>query len=190
MKRNVIAGLVIVAAVVAAYGFLRLTLPGRTLSPPGEVDLGPTVTSMPETRQMDLYFADTTGRRLSIERREITGENREELLKHIVEELIKGPADDTRLRTIPDSVLVRAVFTRDDTVWIDLGGAIQDEHPGGAWTEVLAVYSIVNSITENFTDINEVQILLNGRESETFAGHVDISMPLQNRVQLLSGEWE
>jgi len=190
LKRNLIAALILITAVAAAYGFLRLTLPDRALSPPGEGDIGQPGASIPQTRQMDLFFADTTGRRLSIERRDVSGENREELVRHIVEELIKGPADDTRLRTLPDSVLVRAVFSKEGTVWVDLGGAIQDEHPGGAWTEVLAVYSIVNSLTENFTDVNDVQLLLNGRESETFAGHVDISRPLQNRIQLLSGEWE
>ncbi|MGD8353699.1 MAG: GerMN domain-containing protein [Pseudomonadota bacterium] len=191
MKRNIIAAVIIIVVVAAAYGFLRLmTSPDRALSPPGEVDLGQTAASMPESREMDLFFADTTGRRLSIERREVAGENREETVKHIIEELIKGPSDDTRLRTLPDSILVRAVFSEGGTVWVDFGGSIQDEHPGGAWTEVLAVYSIVNSVTENFTDVNEVQILINGRESETFAGHVDISEPLQNRIQLLSGEWE
>ena len=137
-----------------------------------------------------LFFADTTGRRLSLERREITGDSREDLLKKVIEELIKGPVDEDRIRTFPEVTLVRAVYAREQTVWVDLGGAVQDEHPGGAWTEVLAVYSIVNTLTENFTDVSRVQILINGRESETFAGHVDISKPLTSRIQLLAGDWE
>ena len=190
MKRNLIAALILIASIAGAYTFLRLTLPDRTLTPPGESGIGVPAASLPQTRQMDLFFTDLTGRRLSLERREITGENREDLLKNAVEELLKGPADETRIRTLPEAVLVRAVFTREQTVWVDLGGGIQDEHPGGAWTEVLAVYSIVNTLTENFTDISNVQILINGRESETFAGHVDISTPLKSRIQLLAGDWE
>lgn len=190
MKRNIIAALILVAAVAGAYAFWRLTLPERALTPPGQGVIGMPEASLPQTRQMDLFFADLTGNRLSLERREVTGENREDLLKSAIEELLKGPADEARIRTLPEAVLVRAVFTKDQTVWVDLGGGIQDEHPGGAWTEVLAVYSIVNTLTENFTDITEVQILINGRESETFAGHVDISKPLVSRIQLLAGEWE
>ena len=190
MKKNFIAALILIAAVAGAYAFLRLTLPHRDLTPPGEGGIGMPAASLPQTRQMDLFFADLTGRRLSIERREVTGENREDLLKNAVEELLKGPADETRIRTLPEAVVVRSVFTRERTIWVDLGGGVEDEHPGGAWTEVLAVYSIVNTLTENFTDISDVQILINGRESETFAGHVDISTPLKSRIQLLAGEWE
>lgn len=182
--------MVLVVCIAAAYGILRLVLPGKAVKPPGDGDLAGPVATAPQTRQMDLFFADVTGRRLSIERREITGNNKEDLLKRAVEELVKGPDSDDRIRTLPEAALVRAVYSREQTVWVDLGGGIQDEHPGGAWTEVLAVYSIVNTMTENFTDVSDVQILINGRESETFAGHVDISKPLENRIQLLAGDWE
>ena len=184
------AAVVLILVVGAVYLFIRFTLPGRGISPPGEEVMSKPALSAPQTREMDLFFADITGRRLSLERREVTGDNKEDLLKRVVEELIKGPVDENRIRTLQESTLVRAVFTREQTVWVDLGGAIQDEHPGGAWTEVLAVYSVVNTLTENFTDVSNVKLLINGRESETFAGHVDISMPLVNRIQLLAGDWE
>jgi hypothetical protein len=70
------------------------------------------------------------------------------------------------------------------------GSSLRDEHPGGAWTEVLAVYSLVNTLVENFSDVKQVQILIDGNESETLAGHVDISRPLMSRIQLLAGDWE
>ena len=190
MKKNLMAAVVLILVVGAVYLFIRFTLPGRGISPPGEEVMSKPALSAPQTREMDLFFADITGRRLSLERREVTGDNKEDLLKRVVEELIKGPVDENRIRTLPESTLVRAVFTREQTVWVDLGGAIQDEHPGGAWTEVLTVYSVVNTLTENFTDVSNVQLLINGRESETFAGHVDISTPLVNRIQLLAGDWE
>jgi spore germination protein GerM len=190
LKKNLMALGVLILVVGAVYLFIRFTLPGRKISPPGEEVMSKPALSAPQTREMDLFFADITGRRLSLERREVTGDNKEDLLKRVIEELIKGPVDKGRIRTLPESTLVRAVFTREQTVWVDLGGAIQDEHPGGAWTEVLAVYSVVNTLTENFTDVSNVQLLINGRESETFAGHVDISTPLVNRIQLLAGDWE
>ncbi len=182
------AALILIAG--AAVLIIRYSLSRKGVTPPGQEFVSQPVLTLPETREMDLFFADITGQRLSLERREVAGENRQDLIKNIVEELIKGPNDEDRMRTLPEPTLVRAVYIRDQTVWVDLGGAIEEEHPGGAWTEVLAVYSIVNTLTENFTDISRVQLLINGRESETFAGHVDISVPLTGRMQLLAGEWE
>ena len=184
------AAVILILVAGAVYLFIHFTLPGRGISPPGGGVMSKPILSAPQTKEMDLFFADITGRRLSLERREVTGVNRGDLLKSVVEELIKGPVDENRIRTLPESVLVRAVFEREKTVWVDLGGAVQDEHPGGAWTEVLAVYSVVNTLTENFSDVSNVQLLINGRESETFAGHVDISTPLTSRIQLLAGDWE
>lgn len=190
MRKSLLAGLFLIFAAGAVVLFIRYTLPTREISPPGREMLGQQVPTAPETKEMDLFFSDTTGRRLSLERRAVAGENEEELLRHAVEELIKGPEGEGRVRTLPESTMVRAVYLEGANVWVDLGGAIQDEHPGGAWTEVLSVYSIVNTLTENFNDIHTVQILIDGRESETLAGHVDISKPLKSRIQLLSGEWE
>jgi spore germination protein GerM len=190
LKKNLMAALILILIAGAVYLFISFALPGRGISPPGGDVMSKPDLSVPQTREMDLFFADLTGRRLSLERREVTGDSREDLLKNVIEELIKGPVEKDRIRTLPESTLVRAVFERERTVWVDLGGAVQDEHPGGAWTEVLTVYSIVNTLTENFTDVSNVQLLLNGRESETFAGHVDISTPLASRIQLLAGDWE
>lgn len=189
MKKNLMMAVILILVAVVVYLFIRLTLPGGGISPPGWEGMSKPPLAAPQTREMDLFFADITGRRLSLERREVTGDTREDLLRRVVEELVKGPADEARMRTFPESTLVRAVYTREQTVWVDLGGAVQDEHPGGAWTEVLTVYSVVNTLTENFTDVSNVQILINGRESETFAGHVDISTPLTSRIQLLAGDW-
>ena len=188
-KKLLIAGLLLLmsVAVYAAYRY------GAAVRPPGipvpeEGALIPR--ALPQTREVDLYFADVTGRRLSIERREVTGENREDLYGRIVEELIRGPEDPGRLRTLPVTTLLRTVYFQDGTVWVDLDSAVRDEHPGGTWTEVLAVYSVVNTLAENFSDVEQVQILIEGDENDTLAGHVDISRPLGSRVQLLAGDWE
>jgi spore germination protein GerM len=190
VRKKLLAAGFILLALVALYAAYRYGAArrGSEMSFPGEGVQ--TSKTLPQTRQVDLYFADVADRRLSIERREVTGEDLGDLLLKVLEELVKGPQDAARVRTLPETTQVKTVFIRDETVWVDLDSAVRDEHPGGAWTEVLAVYSVVNTLVENFSNISQVQILIEGNESETLAGHVDISRPLASRVQLLAGDWE
>lgn len=188
MKKYLTAFVLVVLVAAALYAAFLLGRHLRTGKAPGERPGDLTV--LPQIREVDLYFADLNGQRLSIERREITGENREDLFARVVEELLRGPTDGNRLRTLPETTQIRTVYFRDGTVWVDFDAAVRDEHPGGTWTEVLAVYSIVNTMVENFSEVDWVQILIEGGQSDTLAGHVDISGPLTSRVQLLSGEWE
>ncbi len=57
---------------------------------------------------------------------------------------------------------------------------------GGSDTELLTVYSVVNSITTNFPSITRVQILVDNHPAETLAGHVDLSRPLPPDMTLLA----
>jgi spore germination protein GerM len=190
LRKKILWTVFFLLAVVVVYAAFRYGTSVRPTTVPVPVGEGGTARVLPQTREVDLYFADSAGRRLSIERREISGENREDLLERIVEELVRGPEDPARMRTLPETTQVRTVYFRDDTVWVDLDSAVRDEAPGGTWTEVLAVYSVVNTLVENFSDIKQVQILIEGSESDTMAGHVDISGPLASRIQLLAGDWE
>ena len=190
MKKGAFILLLLVAVAGVIYGYFNFIAPGKET---GSITLSSARDAVPAesvSREVDLFFADSSGRRLALERREITGTGPEGQLRAAIEELIKGPTGDNRVRTLPETTHVRAVFTRDTTVWVDLGSSVIDEHPGGAWTEVLTTYSIVNTITENFSEVEQVQIIIDGREKDTLAGHVDISTPLFSRVQLLAGEWE
>ena len=190
MKKYVIIGAVVTVLIGAYYGYLHLTAPERG---DGGINLsrsGEPASDVALTREVDLFFADSSGRRLALERREITGTGRDGLLQAVIEELVKGPSGENRMRTMPETAQIREVFSRDDLVWVDLGASIVGEHPGGAWTEVLTVYSIVNTVTENFSEVKLVQLIVEGRERETLAGHVDISVPLAGRVQLLAGDWD
>ena len=190
MRRSSIILLLLLVAAGALYGYFRFFAPGADQ---GSITLSPsrdTASTESNSREVDLFFADSSGRRLALERREISGTGQEGILRAALEELVKGPSGDNRVRTVPETTQIRAVFTRDTTVWVDLAGSIAEEHPGGAWTEILSTYSIVNTLTENFGEVELVHIIVDGRERDTLAGHVDISTPLSGRVQLLAGDWE
>lgn len=75
----------------------------------------------------------------------------------------------------PEGMIIRDAFVYDQTAIISLGEDFRKKLAGGIWTELLAVYSIVNTLSANFEGIDKTQILINDRESDFFISHVSIS---------------
>lgn len=98
--------------------------------------------------------------------------------RHIIDAQI-APAAAPLVSAIPPGTTLRAVFvTPDGSAYVDLGGAIASGHPGGSTSELLTVYSIVQALTVNLPAITSVQLLVDGKEVDTLAGHVDLKRPL------------
>lgn len=88
-------------------------------------------------------------------------------------------APEGALSAIPAGVTLRGVYltTRGDA-YVDLSHEIITGHPGGSLNETLTVYTIVNALTQNVREITAVQILVDGKQVETLAGHIDLRQPL------------
>ena len=90
------------------------------------------------------------------------------------------------LSAIPAGTMLRAFYvTERGDAFVDLSGDVSSKHPGGSFTELLTVYAIVNAVTANLPTIQRVQILIDGKEAETLAGHVDLRRPLIRDVTLV-----
>ena len=93
------------------------------------------------------------------------------------------------LSAIPDGTMLRAFYvTERGDAFVDLSSEAQSGHAGGSATELLTVYAIVNAVTANLPSIQRVQILIDGREADTLAGHVDLRRPLQPDQSLVRNE--
>ena len=57
---------------------------------------------------------------------------------------------------------------------------------GGSTQELLTVYTMVNTLTVNLSTIAAVQILIDGHEADTLAGHVDLRRPLRKNEALIA----
>ena len=55
-------------------------------------------------------------------------------------------------------------------------------HPGGTINEMLSIYTLVNALTENLPAVTPVQVMVDGQEVETLAGHVDLRRPLAKNL--------
>lgn len=95
----------------------------------------------------------------------------------VTRELIKGPAAATSLRLFPADTVVRGAYLLPGgTVIVDLGGPTLTEGWGtGSHQELMAVYSVVHTLTANFADAKRVRILVNGTPAETLGGHVSLA---------------
>ena len=128
--------------------------------------------------QATLYYISEDGTLLVPSSREVLyGATPAEQARHIVEAQVETPPD--LASAIPAGTIVRSVFLTDaHEAYVDLGGAITSGHSGGSLNEALTVYAIVNALTVNMPDIVGVQILIEGREVDTLAGHMDLRFPL------------
>ncbi|MEZ5290064.1 MAG: GerMN domain-containing protein [Vicinamibacterales bacterium] len=90
-------------------------------------------------------------------------------------------------RAVPAGVTVRGVFlTGRDDAYVDLDNTFMTALPRGSHNELLAAYAIVSVLTTNLSPVARVQILIDGREVETLAGHVDLREPLRKNEALIS----
>ncbi|MFA5014868.1 MAG: GerMN domain-containing protein [Actinomycetota bacterium] len=165
MKKNKLTGFLIVSTILILVLFFTTTLSSCT-------------------RSVTLYFAASgeTDFYLVKEIREISVSS--DLYKSVLEELIKGPDTGDLYPVIPSDVRVNSVKISGSTATVDFSKEIItnfEEIPHSSTTEILAIFSIVNTLTE-FEEIERVKITIEGKESgeidglyiEDFWGHVGI----------------
>jgi spore germination protein GerM len=185
-KRTIYFSVLALIAVVAVLGVIVIRLANspdreRTVETEPLVGLKPSQTTLAH-----LYFSDQDNQFLIAEERSLKHpENPAFFAKSIVEALIKGPQLGL-VRTMPKSTKIRAIYvTQDGICYVDLTSTIADQHPGGIKSELLMVYSIVNSVVLNVPEVEAVKILINGSESKTLAGHVDLQVPVKANMLLI-----
>lgn len=124
------------------------------------------------------YVADDGTTLASVERDIAFGEGTLEQARLIVAAQI-APVVEPAVSAIPTGTTLRAVFLGEGgEAFVDLSREVMTAHPGGTVSELLTVYTIVNALTTNLPAVTSVQILVDGREVDTLAGHVDLRGPI------------
>ena len=133
-----------------------------------------------------LYFADRNNYYLMSEQRVVSHSGDSvDYARSIVEALIKGP-QTSLVRTIAADTELMAIFIIPDGVcYVDLSQAVGKDHPGGCNSELLTIYSVVNSLILNVPEIKRVKLLIDGKEVQTLAGHIDLAFPLEANMLLI-----
>ena len=133
-----------------------------------------------QVRPVTLYFEGPEMLLVSETRNVALPENPAGALSKVARELLKGSANAGVPPIFPrDTVVNGAFLLPDGTAFIDLGGGTLSQGWGtGSHEELMAVYSVVQTVTANFPQAKRVRILVNDEPAETLAGHVNLSRPL------------
>lgn len=128
-----------------------------------------------DTHQIVLYFSNADGSELVPEARAIP--KQEGIARATVNQLIAGPASSDLYPTLPAATILDDINISNGLCTVDFSSELLDNLGGDRQSQMLAVYSIVNTLTQ-FDSVEYVQILVDGKVINTSLGGVDISEAL------------
>jgi hypothetical protein len=129
------------------------------------------------------YVADDGASLVGAEREIPYGEGAIAQAKEIVTAQL-APVAEPLVSAIPKGTTLKALFIANNgEAFVDLSPDVVFAHPGGSLNEMLTVYTIVDALIANMPAVTSVQVLVNGKEVETLAGHLDLRRPLARNME-------
>ncbi len=173
-----IALLVVIVGAIALWSNESVTVNRPAVQRTASEPMKPTFES--GRKNVALFFLASDGNSFHEETREIgSGATTTEDATRTLTELVKGPKGGSLAPTVHrDAQLLNLFIDSSGTAYVDFSRGLRDGLPGGAQGELYTVFSIVNTLASNFVQITRVQILVEGAEIPTLAGHVDTRMAL------------
>ncbi|MGZ4815057.1 MAG: GerMN domain-containing protein [Terriglobales bacterium] len=97
--------------------------------------------------------------------------------REIVRVLINQWQEKNSTHPIGNNADVKEVFLLDNnkTAIVDVNGAFADQHRSGVLVEELTMASLVRTLGANINGLQQMKLLVDGRERETLAGHADLA---------------
>jgi spore germination protein GerM len=199
MLRRVLVGVAIVAA-AGIFGWLVMSALGRVLRTPAApapdataetpaiaAPSGEATPAGPRIKATLFFGAEDGHRLVGVQQDVPLAEGTVAQARELVTALLATPPAPPLVRTIPEGTALRGVYVSDQQeVFVDLDATVRIKHGGGSMQELLTVYSLVNTLLVNLPTASAVQILIEGREADTLAGHVDLRRPLRKNETLIA----
>lgn len=141
-----------------------------------EIPVTPPQSSTVKNRSVTLFFADASAH-LAREARDIDPcDDDISCLKNVLDELMNGPVG-TLEESVPVGTVVNTVRIDGNRATIDFNSVFSDSMLSGSSAEMMAVYSVVNTVAVNFPQIQEVKLNVDGNPGAVLR-HLDLSDPL------------
>jgi spore germination protein GerM len=138
------------------------------------------------TGQEDLFdlrmFYPIEGRIETIEKKLPRRTKQSTIAEAVVEEYFMGP-ENGKASPIPQNVRLLGIYKGYDRIlYVDLSDEVRRNFQGDALSEFLVLKGFYESLIANLQDIQDVKVLVEGREIETLGGHFYLNFPLKNTV--------
>ena len=179
-----LGALTVVVAGLAWLSFVTIPAWYRRSTAPKAAAGVPTAPAGPGRKiKAHLFYVADDGTRLTDLERDVSfGEGTVEQARQIIEAQI-APTVEPLVSAVPPGTKLRALFvTERGEAYVDFSGELVTRHSGGSTDEMLTVYTIVDVLTANLPAVTSVQVLVDGKQIETLAGHVDLSRPLAKNL--------
>lgn len=192
-RRRVLTAVAIgIAAVALGWALMAgLSRVLRTAAPPEPIDApaqqtAPAATPAVPRIKATLFFGSEDGLGLVPVEQEIPlAQGTVAQARALIEAQLTAKPPEGFVSTIPEGTKLLGVYVSEkNEAFVDLDSTVRTKHPGGSMNELFTVYTMVNVLTSNIPDIQNVQILIDGREVDTLAGHVDLRHPLRKNENL------
>lgn len=130
------------------------------------------------TMQVTVYYPDQAGMALIPVKREIKFTDESQKYIEAVNCLLNAPNEEELTKIFPKDAKIKSIKLDGNTAVIDLDSGITKNFVGGSTGEEFLINSVVDTLTE-FDEVKQVRFLIDGKEVETLAGHMDLSEPIK-----------
>lgn len=134
--------------------------------------------------QVSVYFANEAGDALVESNLKITYDGTMSTERLILQQLLEGPVQGHLQPVIPKGTVLNKVTVRDGICYVDFSETFLETREG--ITAEVAVYSIVNSLTE-LSNVYKVQFLINGTVKKSYQ-NLDFSSTFERNLEIVEGE--
>ncbi len=136
----------------------------------------------------EIYFSDAQERFLVAEKRYLfKEEDPAAQAAEVVRALLDGSKTGHQ-NTFPEGVILRDLtVSKDGVASVNFSQDLIKGHPSGSTAEMTTLYSLVNSLANNVSQIKSVRILVEGKSISSIGGHISTLRPIHPNPELLAG---
>lgn len=166
---------------------LRRSPEGPVEEPQEPPAAAPSAAATPAQTPARFFFAAAGGPGLVVEERFLPfSTDLSKQVRAVADAVVAGPSGPPLRATFPPGAKVLDAFVTPQSIAII--NLSKEATVGGRGTdgELVAVYSLVNSVISTFPSLRRVQILVESQPALTLGGHVDLSRPLAADTTLLN----
>lgn len=176
--------LAVIAGVALGVIFVAMWMLMRTPQEVAETPTPAAPRTLEGSRAVTLFFASAEEPVIYRETREVgVGRRFDEQVRQVIGALVAGPGDEKGVSAVPEGTQLLSVSFDPDaaTLYLDFSAELVAAHPGGSAAEYYTVAVIVRTVAENFPEVRAVQLLVDGSQVDTIAGHIRADEPFQVR---------